>query len=945
MTAGPPGGGTPGGGSPGGGSPGGGSPGGGALGGLRSLPRRAAAAICGTAAAASVGLAVLVFAAVLISMAMPRASLGQRTHALQRSLAALPATSTAVLGNLSYGTFGAYYDGHPFTAGDLAATQAELEADLARQGLPVAAAPAWVGLASGFDQVTGAAPQAISSFPPSMEILYRDRLDRSSRLVTGHLPQQGQASHGQVTLQIAVTPATAARFGLRPGSRLGFPPDITLEVTGIVTPADPGSAFWGVDPTAAAPALTQSPPPSLSTYWIGACFIGPAEVPLLQTSVPTGPMQVWWAVPLSTASVTAGQVTGLAARLNGVLTVGELVQTNGQPAQVTLSSGLAAALGAFSAQDQAIGAVLSLLFVSLAVIGIVAVLLAAGLVATRRSAEFAVMRARGASLRQVAGRALAASAALALPAAAAATVLAIAVTPGGSTSVAWWLAGCVLAAALAGPPLFAVGQQRGAGRVRGGRTRSPGSPHAVSRRTAAARRLVAEAGLAALAVGGIILLRQQGLSPGGVDVYPSAAPVLVAILAAIVVVHGYPVVLRLLLRLARARPGVSAFVGLARAARTSRSAIVPVFALVLALAVVAFGVMIDDTVYRGDVSESWHEVGADALVYAASSPRPLTPAAQRKIAAVPGVERTATVLVTSGSLRSGTRVPVAVVSPSRYAALVARTPGPAFPAAALARRPARAGPGTAGLVPALASASAAGVLSSPGTSLTVGGQKLRLRLAGRAPGLPGVGSSAFLVLPAWALRGPQPPPSVMLVVGPHLDAGRLAATVRRVLPGAPVTFRGAVLAALGSAPLPAAAHAAIAQGAAAAGAFSALILLIWLLMSAHSRDMTLARLATMGLGRGQARWLVVLETLPLVLAAAVGGAASAYVLAPLIAPSISLSAFTGSGTSAAGAGIRTEPLPLAACAAGLILLSAAALAAQFLIARHRGVAGALRVTE
>ena len=65
-----------------------------------------------------------------------------------------------------------------------------------------------------------------------------------------------------------------------------------------------------------------------------------------------------------------------------------------------------------------------------------------------------------------------------------------------------------------------------------------------------------------------------------------------------------------------------------------------------------------------------------------------------------------------------------------------------------------------------------------------------------------------------------------------------------------MTFRGAVLAALGSAPLPAAAHAAIAEGAVAAAAFSALILLIWLLMSAHSRDMTLARLATMGLRPG-----------------------------------------------------------------------------------------------
>ena len=242
-----------------------------------------------------------------------------------------------------------------------------------------------------------------------------------------------------------------------------------------MTPADPGSAFWGVDSVAAAPVLNVSVLPGGPTYWLGACFIGPGEVPLLQAAVPTGRMQVWWAVPQSTTSLTADQVTALQARLNGVLTVGGIVQVNGQSVQVTLSSGLAGALSAFSGQDQAIGAVLSLLFVSLAVIGIVAVLLGAGLVATRRSAEFAVLRARGASLRQVAGRALAAAAVLALPAAAAGAVLAIAVTPGGSTAVAWWLAGCALAAALAGLPLFAAGQQRGTGGGRGGRGRSPGA--------------------------------------------------------------------------------------------------------------------------------------------------------------------------------------------------------------------------------------------------------------------------------------------------------------------------------------------------------------------------------------------------------------------------------------------------------------------------------------
>ena len=178
--------------------------GGGVSGRLRRLPRQARIAITGTAAAASLGLALLVFTAVFISVAIPRASLGQRTHALQRVLTAAPATSTAVLGDLSYTTFDVNFNERPFTAGQLATTRAELAAGLAGRGLPLGTAPAWSGLASSPAVVTGAARRATAALPPQMEILYRDRLNRYDRLIAGRLPQRGRVSHGQVILQIAV---------------------------------------------------------------------------------------------------------------------------------------------------------------------------------------------------------------------------------------------------------------------------------------------------------------------------------------------------------------------------------------------------------------------------------------------------------------------------------------------------------------------------------------------------------------------------------------------------------------------------------------------------------------------------------------------------------------------------------------------------------------------
>jgi putative ABC transport system permease protein len=900
------------------------------------------------------GFALLVFGTVFISMAIPRASLGLRNQALRGVLAAAPASGTSVIGSIDYDAYDIGLNGTLVTAEDLARSRADLSAGLARLQLPLAPSSAWSGFATGFAAVSGAAPRAINAgVPPQLEVIYRDQLNRYGRLAQGRLPAKGRITARHVAvLQIAVTGATAARFGLRPGSRLAMKPGITMEVTGIIRPADPGSAFWAVDPVAAGPELT--PPGLMPGHWIGAAFVSPAEVPLMQASgLPTGPMQLSWDLPLSTAHITVGQLSRLEGGLTGAVNeAGELVTGMVIPTPVMLSTGLLAVLAGFSAEDQAIGSVLGLLFVSLAAIGIVTVLLGAGLLAGRRGSEFAMMRARGASLRQVAALALGAAAVLTLPAAAAGGALAAAMTPGDSAAIAWWLAGCALIAAVAGLPLIAAGRLRraeggGPGR-RAGRAASRG---AASRRAAAARRLVAEGALAAAAVAGIIVLRRQGLAAGTVNLYSSAAPALVAIPAAIVVVRGYPVVLRLLLRLAGARPGVSAFVGLARATRTSLSAIVPVFALVLALAVVAFGTMIGDAVHRGEVSVSWREAGADAVINASGSTRPLSPAVQREIAAVPGVARTATVILSSWTLGGGSRVLVAVVNPSRYAALIAGTPGPAFPASAVARPAGPAGParvaGPAGspgsvLVPALASPAVARALSRHATRLSIGSTSLTIRAVGTVGRIPGVGAGLLVVLPDWALGTSSLPPSLMLVVGPHLDGRALTGTVRRALPGAAVTLRSDILAALTGAPLPHGADVSIAESAGAAAAFSALILLISLLITARSRDLTLARLATMGLGRGQARWLAVLETLPQVLAATVGGVASAWALAPLVGPAINLSAFTGTGT---GVPIRTEPLPLAACAAGLVLLSVLALAAQAVITGHRGAARALRAGD
>jgi putative ABC transport system permease protein len=200
----------------------------------------------------------------------------------------------------------------------------------------------------------------------------------------------------------------------------------------------------------------------------------------------------------------------------------------------------------------------------------------------------------------------------------------------------------------------------------------------------------------------------------------------------------------------------------------------------------------------------------------------------------------------------------------------------------------------------------------------------------------------FAVLPRWALGAQAPSATAMAVVGPHLNTAALIATVHRTVPGSQVTLRSQVLAGIAGAPLPHGGYVTFAQGAGAAAGLSLLVLALTLVLSARSREMTLARLATMGLGPAQSRRIMVVETLPAIFAATVGGAACALALVPLVGPSVNLAAFTGMPVVVP---LHANLTAIAAIAAGLVALGWATLAIQSRLARSHGTTEALRVGE
>ena len=911
---------------------------------MSTLWRRLRAAwmtLTGTGAAASIAFGLLVFVAVLASLAIPRESTSLRTGALRQLVAAAPASDKFVLGTIGLTqTFGQQL------APEIAGLGARLRKQLAADGLPMASdPPGWFALTSGYAPVTGAAPgggRAKSQF----EVTYRSALARYSHLVAGRLPSSatGQAEG-------VVTTATATRFGLRPGVQLTMG-RVQLLITGIIRPVNPGSAFWTEDPAAVQPELIQRTT-TQPAHWAGAVFIGAGGLATVETSLNTSEMLLIWEIPAALGRLTADQASAVSTGISSLVSQGFVISggtkipkgdqtcptvcpNTSPPVTMTVNSQIPAVLSPFVTADNAVAPVLALLYVSLAVMGAVVVLLGARLVAQRRAAEFTLMRARGASLRQLAWLVLRPSAVIAVVAGAAAAVLAISLTPGQGSRLGWWLVGATIAVTLVGPVLISVLPQRVAAPATGRPVRR------VSGRTRAARRIVLEVALVAASIGGLIVLRNQGLSAGNMALFPSAAPVLVAIPVAIIVLRCYPPVARALARIAGRSRGVAAFVGLARATRTPPGAGLPAFALVLILSMVAFAAMISTSVTRGQVAESWREVGADAVIEAPNG-QTFPPGLQRQIAALPGVSATATGVVYGATLTAtGGELTAVFVSPAQYAAVTDQAPGAQFPLAALSGT----GRGSAGSggVPAVATAATAELVGAQPAQISLGNnQTMTIQVTGRISGVPGIGASNVALLPVAALGPPpRPTPSLMLVDGSGLDAAQLRADVSRELPGGTVTLRSAALAAITGAPVPRAAQVALAQGTAAAAGFGALVLLLSLVLSARTRDMTLARLATMGMRRWQAQLVLAAETLPQVVAAAIGGIACAWLLVPLVGPSVNLAAFTQVGP---GVAVVSAPGPLIASAVGLVLAALLVLAAQAVVTYHRGSARALRIDD
>jgi putative ABC transport system permease protein len=769
------------------------------------------------------------------------------------------------------------------------------------------------------------------------------------------MPDRATGADRPGFFQVALTEQTAAIFHLSVGATLTLAsaatPAIQLQVTGIIKVRDPADDFWAYDPTAAAPQLIQ-PPRDAPQYWQSDFFVGQGEVAALEEAFSGQAMPLEYALPLDLSHLTSGQAQPLA---NAIVTATAdaadlaLPGDTGTPTalSVKLSGGPALPLGQFLSQRRAVDTVLSIVVGSLAALGVAVLLLCILLLAERRSAEFTLLRARGASGRQLALLAARAGAISLIPAAAG-MLLGYALVPSPLPIFAdWWVPALIAMVVLAGPGVAAAIRYRARAAKSADRWLAAAvgvrTPRADARRDRI-RRAVGSAAAVVLCAGAVAVLRYYG---SGSNLLAALAPFLIAVPIAIGIYYLTPPVVRALTHAAARRRDAVPFIAMARASRGSTIAWLPSLALVLALAVVAVGSLVHDTVVSGEVDGSWASVGADDVITAPGAGSiGFSPAAVHALTTLPGVARSAT----AGVLNLGdfaltpvfsslpTDTVVVVVDAARYSALTAGTPAAQLPSS-LAEPADPHAP-----VPVIASARVA-VDFAPGSSMVIDKVYFPIKQVGivtATAALPG--ADDFVILPSWTLgryRIAAPEPSVLMLDG-GINATTLTATLHRVAPGASLTQRATELSALTHAPFQADTFDTLEESMLAAALLAVVALLSGLTMGARSREQALARLATMGLSRRQANRLVLLENLPALAAALIGGVVCTVAIGALIGPGIDLGVFTG---TARAVPLRVDPWTLTLAGAAIALTAAVTLAGHTAAAHRRGVTAALRLEE
>ncbi|MEV7216449.1 hypothetical protein AB0O31_25580, partial [Kitasatospora cineracea] len=693
--------------------------------------------------------------------------------------------------------------------------------------------------------------------PPEFSLLYQHDQQAHSRLTEGQWPT-GQGGPGE-PVQVALSASAARSVAVKVGDVFRTGPSIMtsgvrlsplpMRVVGLYEALDPADPFWAGAPCAVKACINISPPPVIGAeprpYWFVTPLIGPEE--LSRVALWGGSGEDFWRLPVRVSALHADRLEqtsfALAKVTSGPIAV--RVTTGLDRPGVRVASALRDSIDSARQRQTAIDSITAVGLAGAAGVAAVVLCLAAALTAERRASELLLLRARGAGAGGVFRRLLGESAATVLPAVGLALLLGFVLLPTPRWVPAAVASGALAVLAVLAFPVRAVLLLRG--------------PRAGARPER--RRLVGELAVLAVTVAASVQVLRRGVSPlgEGTDPLLVAAPLLLSLTGALLLARLQPVLIGLLARRAGRRSGAVGFLGLARAARggggpRSRPSVLPLLALVLAVACGAVGATVLESVAVGRTESARYSIGADASVSAELNTT-LPAAFVEQAGRLPGVAESVPVWIDEDvalSMGNGAsvRVNVVIADPVQYARLAERAGRGRFDPALLA---AATGDGR---LPALVSSD----LPRGDFSLRLaGGDAADVRVVGFAdntPALTGtVGTTVLLPAgPAAEFVSRFAGPAKWMALG-HPDDAQLRSLAERLLgppaaglrAGHVVRTADAEAAVLGSDPLQASAVRMFWVSVAATGLFALLSVLLTLLRAGPERAAVLARLRTMGL--------------------------------------------------------------------------------------------------
>ena len=805
-----------------------------------------------------------------------------------------------------------------------------------------------------------------SGLPARVSLVAQQGLAGHARTREGRLPRAtGPVTAATAQVEAAVTPETAEHLRIKVGSVIHVPgvsrDPLAVRVTGIVAPRDPSGAYWSTRSLLRTPALVRLPRTEL-TYWLGALLLAPEAAPALLGTA--GQPERYWQLAPAREALRAHRTASLKTAVASIES-GPGLRTVRTTADglIQATSDLDDVLTSYDRLRAGVQPLVAVAATGAGTVAAVVLLMAGGLAADRRRTELALLRARGASLRAVAGRLCAETAVVALPAGALGLLAALLAAPTDRAGYAIAAAAAVTAVGCVALPLRAAAAHRV---VRVHVPRADVTSVRPSR-----RRAVAELTLLVLAAGAVETLRRRGTSGSAGDQLVSLAPVLVGVIAALILVRLHPLPLRALARPASRLRGAVGPLSLARAGRTSVSAVLPLLALLTALTTAAFGGSVLAGVAEARDQAALRSVGADARV---EDDVPLPAALPDRVRSSSGVRGLTEVAIDYQAKPDDGPAPVPLVGadPGDYAALAAGTGLGAFEAGELeaggestaggtlgsggeseaggeSRRPASTGVP----LPALASPAAARTYGTRTFPVRLAdGSSITVRIALVRERTPAVSGTGFLVVDRAGLSAAAARPTALLVTGDHVNAGELRREARdfgsaRLRTSGSVRLRAEERARYVDSPLQSGAEHVYAAAVAVGAGYAALALLLTLLRAAPERVALLARLRTMGLTRAQGRRLLTLESLPQATLAAVGGALTGWATIRLLSPGIDLTtiALPSAQAPSGGTELHTDAVSLVVPALCVLLLAMGMATAQAWWSGRRGSVRELRAGD